>query len=161
MKFTVLVSAFLLPVVSFAYDPSPLTAYDGRDLAFLLKRYDGPAPILRRAIRGKSHIVPRTLQVEEVPVRRAPNGFVERQQCPDSGYVPCPGGSQCCPMGAVCGSASCCPPGSLACAGKCKDRFLVSLPLSFSSVHTRVVLQAAQTLKEIAVQAAGAAQLAR
>jgi len=70
MKFAVLVSAFLLPVVSLALDPSPLLADDGRELSFLLKRYDGPAPILRRAVKGKRHIVPRTLQVKEVPIRR-------------------------------------------------------------------------------------------
>ena len=35
-----------------------------------MKRYDGPAPILRRVVKGKRHIVPRTLQVEEVPIRR-------------------------------------------------------------------------------------------
>jgi hypothetical protein len=138
MKFVVLVSALLLPIVSLAYNPSPLLADDGRDLSFLLKRYDGPAPILHRAVKGKRHIVPRTLQVEEVPVRRALNGLVKRQECLDSGYVPCPGGLQCCPMGAVCGPGACCPSGNLACKGNCKDRFLVSLHFS------QVVLQAAQ-----------------
>jgi len=134
MKFTVLVSAFLLPVVSLAHDPSPLLADDGRDLSFLLKRYDGPIPILRRAVKGKRHTVPRTLQVEEVPVRRALNGLVERQQCTDAGYVPCPGGVQCCPAGSVCGPTSCCPAGNLACTGNCKDHrsslFRLSLPLT-------------------------------
>ena len=47
MRFSVLVPAFLLPVVSLADD--------GRNLSFLLKRYDGPASILRRAVEGKSH----------------------------------------------------------------------------------------------------------
>ena len=140
MKFTVLVSAFLLPVVSLAYDPSPLLADDGRDLSFLLKRYDGPVPILRRAAKGRRHTVPRTLQVEEVPVRRALKGLVERQQCTDAGYVPCPGGAQCCPAGAVCGPASCCPAGNLACAGNCKDRYRLFAFLFCS----HVVLQAAQ-----------------
>jgi hypothetical protein len=142
MKFVVLISALLLPVVSLAYNPSPLLADDGRDLSFLLKRYDGPAPILHRGVKGKRHIVPRTLQVEEVPIRRAPKGLVERQQCLDPGYLPCPGGLQCCPMGFLCGPGSCCPVGSLACAGSCKIAFLVSS--SFSSAHTQVVLQAAQ-----------------
>jgi len=144
MKFVVLVSAFLLPVVSLAHDPSPLLADDGRDLSFLLKRYDGPAPILQRAVKGKRHITPRTLQVEEVPVRRAPNGLVERQssQCLDTGYVPCPGGLQCCPSGGVCGTGYCCPAGNLACAGKCKGRLLVSSP--FFSAHTQAALQAVQ-----------------
>jgi len=132
MKFVVFVSAFLLPVFALAYGPSPLLADDGRDLSFLLKRYDGPAPILHRAVKGKRHIVPRTLQVEEVPVRRALNGLVERQQCVDAGYVPCPGGIQCCPVGATCGPGTCCPAGSLLCAGNCKNRFLVSS--SFSSL---------------------------
>jgi len=129
MKFVVLISAFpfLLPVVALAYDPSPLLADDGRDLSFLLKRYDGPVPILHRAVEGKRHLVPRTLQVEEVPVRRALNGLVERQRCPDAGYVPCPGGGTlCCPAGAVCGAGSCCPTGNLVCTGNCKGRFLVS-----------------------------------
>ena len=127
MNFVVLVSVFLLLVVALAYDPSPLLADDGRDLSFLLKRYDGPAPILHRAVKGKHHIVPRTLQVEEVPVRRA---LVERQQCRDAGYVPCPGATQCCPAGAVCAPGSCCPAGQLACTGICKDCFLVSSPFS-------------------------------
>ena len=123
MKFAVLVSASLLPVVTLAHDPSPLLADDGRDLAFLLKRYDRPAPILRRAVKGKSHIVPRTLQVEKVPVRKAPSSIVERQQqCLDPGYVLCAGGAQCCPAGAVCGPGSCCPVGNLVCTGNCKDR---------------------------------------
>jgi len=116
MKFAVLVSAFLLPVVSLAHEPSPLLAHDGRDLSFLLKRYDGPVPILRRAVKGKRHTVPRTLQVEEVPVRR---GLVQRQQCLDSGYVPCAGTTQCCPALSVCGPGSCCPAGSLVCPGNC------------------------------------------
>jgi len=157
MKFGVLVSAFLLPVVAFAYGPSPLLADDGRDLSFLLKRYDGPSPILQRAVKGKRHIVPRTLQVEEVPVRKALNGLVERQQCRDAGYVPCPGGTQCCPAGTVCGPGTCCPAGSLACARECKDRLLVSSP--FSSAHTQVVLQAAQMSYQVAVRAMGAAHL--
>ena len=133
MKFAVLVSAFLLPVVSLAYEPSPLLADDGRDLSFLLKRYDGPVPILRRAVKGKRHTVPRTLQVEEVPVRRALNGLVERQQCVDPGYVPCAGGAQCCPAGSTCGPGSCCPAGNLVCTGNCKDRCSfrrLSLPLT-------------------------------
>ena len=129
-----LVAAFLLPAVSLAHDPSPLLADDGRDLSFLLKRYDGPAPILHRAIK---HTAPRTLQVEEVPVRRAPNGLVERKQCPGPGYIPCPGGLQCCPLGAICGLSTCCPAGSLPCATACKDRLLVSSP--FSSAHTQVL----------------------
>jgi len=137
MKFAVLVSAFLLPVVSLAArGPSPLLADDGRDLSFLLKRYDGPAPILRGAVKGKRHIVPRTLQVEEVPIRRASNGLVERQQCPEAGYTPCPGNAQCCPTGAVCGPGSCCPSGNLACAGICKIAlsFLrLSRPLTYKS----------------------------
>jgi len=132
MKFVVLVSAFLLPVIALAYDPSPLLADDGRDLSFLLKRYDGPAPILLRAVKGKRHIVPRTLQVEEVPVRRASNGLVKRQKCYDAGYVPCPGATQCCPVGATCGPGTCCPAGSLVCAGNCKDCLLLSS--SFSSL---------------------------
>ena len=136
-----LVAAFLLPAVSLAHDPSPLLADDGRDLSFLLKCYDGPAPILHRAVKRKRHIAPRTLQVEEVPVRRAPNGLVERQQCLDVGYAPCPGGLYCCPSGAVCGPSTCCPAGSLPCAVGCKDRLLVSSP--FSSAHTQV-LQAVQ-----------------
>jgi hypothetical protein len=136
MKFVVLVSALLLPVVSLAHSPSPLLADDGRDLSFLLKRYDGPAPILHRATKGQRHIVPRTLQVEEVPVRRALNGLVKRQQCLDAGYVPCPGGTQCCPMGAVCGPGSCCPSGNLACTGNCQIIFLFlrfSRPLTHKS----------------------------
>ena len=131
MKFAVLVSALLLPVISLAHDPSPLLADDGRDLSFLLKRYDGPAPIHRRAVKGKRHIVPRTLQVEEVPIRRAHNGLVERQQCLDPGYVPCPGGTQCCPSGAVCGPGSCCPLGNLVCTGNCKNCFLAFSLLTF------------------------------
>jgi len=132
MRFVVLVSAFLLPVVALAYDPSPLLADDGRDLSFLLKRYDGPAPILHRAVKGKHHIVPRTLQVEEleVPVRRALHGLAERQQCLDAGHVFCPASTQCCPVGTVCGPGLCCPTGNLACKGNCKDRFLVSSPFS-------------------------------
>ena len=133
MKFVLLVSAFLLPVVSLAHDPSPLLADDGRDLSFLLKRYDGPAPILQRAVKGKRHIVPRTLQVEEVLVRRAPNGLVQRQppsQCIDPGYVPCPGGLQCCPLGSTCGPGYCCPAGGLVCRGSCKGPFsFLRLPL--------------------------------
>ena len=120
MKLAVLIAAFLLPAVSFATTPSPLRADDGRDLSFLLKRYDGPVPILRRAVKGKRHIVPRTLQVENVPIRRAPNGLVERQQC-DAGFVACPNGTQCCPAGATCEPGSCCPAGSLRCTGNCKD----------------------------------------
>ena len=139
MKFAVLVSAFLLPVVSLAHDPSPLLADDGRDLSFLLKRYDGPAPILSLAVKGKRHIVPRTLQVEEVPIRRA---LVERQQCPDSGYIPCSGGAQCCPQGTVCGPGACCPSGNLACQGNCKGRSLAPSPLSYA--HAQVILQVAQ-----------------
>src|SRR5258706_1372709 len=135
MKFAVLVSGFLLSVGALEHDPSPLLADDGRDLSFLLKQYDGPVPILRRAVKGKRHTVPRTLQVEEVPVRRAPNGLVERQQCTNAGYLPCPGGLQCCPAGSLCAPGSCCPAGNyLACAGFCRDRFLV-LRL-FSSAHT-------------------------
>ena len=134
MKFTVLISAFLLPIVSLAYEPSPLLAHDGRDLSFLLKRYDGPVPILRRAVKGQRHIVPRSLQVEVVPVRRAPNGLVERQQCVDPGYDLCAIGSpQCCPAGSVCGPGNCCPAGNVACAGICKDRcssLRLSLPLT-------------------------------
>ena len=122
MKLTVLVSAFQLLVVVLAHDPSPLLAHDGRDLSFLLKRHDQPVPILHRAVKGKRYIVPRTLQVEKVPVRRAPSGLVERQQqCLDPGYLPCPGGLQCCPAGAVCGFGTCCPAGNLACATVCKD----------------------------------------
>jgi hypothetical protein len=134
--FVVLVSALLLPIASLAHDPSPLLADDGRDLSFLLTRYNGPTPILRRPLKGKRHIVPRTLQVEEVPVRRALNGLVKRQQCLDPGYVPCPGGLQCCPMGAVCGPGSCCPSGNLVCAGNCKITFLfldLSRPLTHKS----------------------------
>ena len=133
MKFSMLVSVFLLPVVSLAHEPSPLLAHDGRDLSFLLKRYDGPDPILRRAVKGRRHIVPRTLQVEEVPVRRALNGLVERQQCLDPNYVPCTGNTQCCPAGAECGPGICCPEKTLACAGNCKDRcssLRLSLPLT-------------------------------
>jgi len=141
MKFAALVSAFLLPFVSLAYDPSPLHADDGRDLSFLLKRHGGPSPILRRAVKGNWHIVPHTLQIEEVTIRRALNGLVERQQFLESGYVPCPSGTQCCPPASVCGPALCCPAGNLACTGNCKDhfRFLVSSP--FSSAHTLVVLR--------------------
>ena len=130
-----LVSGFLLSVVALAHGPSPLLADDGRDLSYLLKRYDGPVPILRRTIKGKRHGVPRTLQVEEVPVRRALNGLVERQQCTDAGYIPCPSGTQCCPAGNVCGPGGCCPAGNLPCGEKCKDRhsFLrLSLPLTRS-----------------------------
>jgi hypothetical protein len=132
MKLVVLFSAFLLPAVSLADDPSPLLADDGRDLSFLLKRYDGPVPILRRAVKGTRHIVPRSLQVEEVPVRRAPNGLVKRQQCLDPGSVRCPGSAQCCPIDSVCGPNFCCPSGNLVCKGVCKNRFLVSS--SFSSL---------------------------
>ena len=136
MKFAVLVSAFLLPVVALTHDPSPLLADDGRDLSFLLKRHDRPVPILHRAIKGKSYIVPRTLQVEKVPVRRAPGGLVERQQqCLDPGYLLCPGGLQCCPAGSACGPGTCCPAGNLACTTVCKDHdsFLrLSLPLTHS-----------------------------
>ena len=134
MKFAVLVSAFLLPVVALAHEPSPLLARDGRDLSFLLKRYDGPVPILLRAVKGKRHTVPRTLLVEEVPVRR---GLVERQQCVDPGYVPCPDGAQCCPADAVCGPGTCCPKGNLVCTGICKDRYSflrLSLPLTHYSL---------------------------
>ena len=133
MKSAVLVSGFLLSVVALAHGPSPLLADDGRDLSFLLKRYDGPVPILHRTVKGKRHAVPRTLQVEEVPIRRALNGLVERQQCTDPGYVPCPGSLQCCPAGTVCGSGACCLAGNLPCAGKCKDRYSflrLSLPLT-------------------------------
>ena len=139
MKFAVLVSAFLLPVVSLAHDPSPLLAEDGRDLSFLLKRYDGPPPILRLAVKGKRHIAPRTLQVEEVPIRRA---LVERQQCTSAGDVLCSGSTQCCPQGTVCGPGTCCPTGGLACQGTCKDRSLASSPFSYA--HAQVILQAAQ-----------------
>ncbi|SRR5258706_953312 len=138
MKFVVLVSGFLLSVVALEHDPSPLVADDGRDLSLLLKRYDGPVPILRRAVKGKRHTVPRTLQVEEVPVRRAPNGLVERQQyCTSPGYQPCSDGLQCCPAGTLCAPGFCCPAGNhLACPTGfgCRDRFLV-LRL-FSSAHT-------------------------
>ena len=79
MKFVVFVSALLLPVISLAHDPSPLLADDGRDLSFLLKRYDGFDPILLRPV--KLHTGPRTFQVEEVPVRNTLNGLIERQQC--------------------------------------------------------------------------------
>ena len=144
MKLAVLVSAFLLPVVSLAHEPSPLLAHDGRDLSFLLKRYDGPVPILRRAVKGKRHAVPRTLRVESVPVRRAHNGLVERQQCVDAGYVPCTGTTQCCPAGSTCGPGSCCPAGNLVCAGNCKDRY--SFLRLYSSAHTLVVFQAAPIL---------------
>jgi len=130
MKFIVLISALLVPVVSLTYDASPLLADDGRDLSFLLKRYDGPVPILHQAVKGKRHIVPRTLQVEGVQIRRGLDGLVERQTCPDSGYVPCPGGTQCCPAGSTCAPGTCCPSGNLACSGNCKDRFLVSSPFS-------------------------------
>ena len=116
MKSVVLVSAFLLPVISLAHDPSPLLADDGRDLSFLLNRYDGPTPILQRTVKG---IVPRTLQVEEVPVRRALNGLVERQSCVP-GYFPCLGSLQCCPVATICGPGSCCPIGSLPCIASCK-----------------------------------------
>jgi len=133
MKFVVLVSSFLLPVVALAYGPSPLLADDGRDLSFLLKRYDGLGPILHRAVKGKRHIVPRTLQVEEVPVRRALNGLVERQGCRDYGYVPCLGGIQCCPAGSTCGPGTCCPAGSLLCAGDCKIDFSFLRPSLRSS----------------------------
>jgi len=109
----------LFPVVSLAHNPTPLRAVDGRDLSFLLKRYDGPVPILREATKGRRHIVPRTLQVEEVPVRRALTGLVERQQCVDPGYVPCPGSTQCCPTNTACGPGNCCPLGGLTCAGNC------------------------------------------
>ena len=136
MKFAVLASGLLLSVVALAHGPSPLLADDGRDLSYLLKRYDGPVPILRRTIKGKRHAVPRTLQIEDVPVRRAPNGLVERQQgCTDAGYIPCADGAQCCPAGNVCGTGVCCPADKLPCAAKCKDRhsFLrLSLPLTRS-----------------------------
>ena len=132
MKFAVLVSGFLLSVGALAHGPSPLLADDGRDLSFLLKRYDGPIPILRRAVKGKRHAIPRTLQVEEVPVRRALNGLVERQQCTDPGYLPCPGGAQCCPAGNVCGAGACCPAGKLPCAQNCKNRHSF-LPILFHS----------------------------
>jgi hypothetical protein len=160
MKFAVLVSAFLLPVVSLAHDPSPLLAVDGRDLSFFLKRYDGPVAILRRAVKGKRHIVPRTLQVAQVPVRRALNSLAERQQCIDPGYVPCASGTQCCPAGAVCGPGTCCPAGNLVCAGNCErplSRFfaLRSLPLTLS------FFKAAQMPWEIAARTSGAAQLVR
>jgi len=123
MKFAVLVPAFLLPVVTLAqgFAPSALRADDGSDLTFFLKRYDGPVAVFRRATNGKRHTVPRTLQVEEVPVRRAV-GLVERQQCVDPGYVPCAAYAQCCPAGATCGPGTCCPAGSLQCTGQCKNR---------------------------------------
>ncbi len=136
MKFAVLVSGFLLSVVALAHDPSPLLADDGRDLSFLLKQYDGPVPILRRAVKGKRHIVPSTLQVEEFPVRRAPNGLVERQVCRDSVSLPCPDGVHCCPVATICTSGSCCPIGSLACPTICKDRHLF-LRLSLLLTHSR------------------------
>jgi len=117
MKFAVLVSGFLLSAVALAHGPSPLLADDGRDLSFLLKRYDGPIPILRTTVKGKRHAVPRTLQVEEVPVRRALNGLVERQQCTNPNYLPCSSGLQCCPAGTICGTGSCCLAGQLPCAG--------------------------------------------
>ena len=136
MKSVVLVSALLLPVISLAHDPSPLLADDGRDLSFLLNRYDGPTPILQRTVKGKRHIVPRTLQVEEVPVRRALNGLVERQSCVP-GYLPCPGSLQCCPVATICGPGSCCPIGSLPCIAGCKISrsfaFLVCSHISRSS----------------------------
>jgi len=124
MKFVALVSAFLLPVVTLAYGPSPLLADDGRDLSFLLKRYDGPAPILHRAVKGKRHIIPRTLQSSP------DDGYAVYSKCLDAAYVPCPDGSQCCPAGYVCGPGSCCPAGNLVCTGNCEDRSLVSSPSS-------------------------------
>ncbi len=136
MKFAVLVSGYLLSVVALEHDPSPLLADDGRDLSFLLKCYDGPAPILHRAVKGNSHTVPRTLQVERVPVRRAPDGLVDRPQgCLDPGYQLCPDGFQCCPAGAVCGPGTCCPAGNLACARNCKGRHL-SLCLSLPPIRS-------------------------
>jgi len=123
MQLTVLISAFLLPAVSLTHDPSPLLADDGRDLSFLLKRYDGPVPILHQAVKGKRHIVPRTLQVEQVQVSRAFNGLLERHECPDAGTVVCPSNTQCCPEGSVCGPGFCCPSGNLACTGNCKVAF--------------------------------------
>lgn len=157
MKLAVLTAAFLLPVVSLANTPSPLRASDGRDLSFLLKRYDGPVPILRRAAKGNRHIVPRTLQVENVPIRRAPNGLVERQQC-DAGFAPCPGGTQCCPAGATCEPGSCCPAGSLRCTGNCKNH---SRFYTYPPGDTVVLLQAAQIPEEIVARTLDAAHLVR
>ena len=139
MKFAVLLSTFLLPAVTIAGGgPTPMRAEDGTDLSFLLKRYDGPIAILRRTSAGKRHIVPRTLQVAEVPVRRAANGLVERQQCVDAGYVPCPSGSQCCPAGATCGPGTCCPAGNLPCAGNCQypSKTSLALPALTQSLHS-------------------------
>lgn len=47
-----------------------------------------PLEAIRWACPHPPHIVQRTLQLEEVPVCRASNGLVERQGCPDYGYVP-------------------------------------------------------------------------
>ena len=121
MKFAVLISTFLLPAVTFARFPTPMRAEDGTDLSILLKRYDGPIAILRRTSAAKRQIVPRTLQVAEVPVRRAANGLVKRQQCLDFGYVLCPDHVQCCPAGSTCGPGTCgCPPNVLECGGNCQ-----------------------------------------
>jgi hypothetical protein len=122
MKVAALASLFLLPVLALASNPSPLQAVDGRDLSFFLKRYDGPLAILHSVAKGKKrHIVPRTLQVEEIPVRRA---LVERQQCLDAGYLVCPSGTECCPAGYTCGTNVCCPTGTttLMCTGICKNQ---------------------------------------
>jgi len=140
----VLVSAFLLPVVSLAHDPSPLLADDGRDLSFLLKLYDGPAPILRRA---KRHIVPRAPpispddQVSHINQGSANNqgsadnqrsandqGSTNNQISPNDGHNI----NQCDPKSALAGVGACCPSGNLVCAGNCKDCFLV-LRLSLRS----------------------------
>ena len=162
MKFAVLISTFLLPAVTFAGGPTPMRAEDGSDLSFLLKRYDGPIAILRRTSAGKRHIVPRTLQVAEVPVRRAANGLVERQQCVDAGYVPCPSGSQCCPAGATCGPGTCCPAGNLPCAGNCQCPFNPSLLPRSPRAHTvSPLLQAAHLPQVIAVPTLDAAQVGR
>ena len=130
MKFAVLISTFLLPAVTFAGSPTPMRAEDGTDLSFLLKRYDGPIAILRRISATKRHIVPRTLQVAEVPVRRAVNGLVKRQQCLDFGYVLCPDGTQCCPAGSTCGPGTCsCLATDLPCGVNCQ------CPLSLESLN--------------------------
>ena len=142
MKFVVLVSAFLLPVVSLVLDPSPLLADDGRDLPFLLKRYDGPAPAYPpSSSQWKAPHRPAHSPSRGSLIRKALNGLVERQQCRAAGYVPAwcypvfPGGLRLWP-------GYCCPAGSFVCAGSCKGRLLVSSP--FSSAHTQAVLQAAQ-----------------
>jgi hypothetical protein len=161
MKATALASLFLLPVLALASDPSPLRALDGRDLSFLLKRYDGPLAILRSAAKGrKRHIVPRTLQVEEVPVRR---GLVERQQCVDAGYVPCTSGTQCCPANYTCGTNVCCPAGTtLMCTGICKNQSRL-----LRSAHTLILFiclrlpQVAKLAKELAARTLDAAHPVR